>query len=366
MVDVPTLTDGVVILRKHSEDDIGGIVEQSNDPLSIAWTTVPQPYGLDDAKRFVREIMPGGWASDEEWGFAIEVDGRFGGTVSLRNKSDRRAEVGFGAHPAIRGTGAMERALRLLLEFGFAEQGLEVVGWWANAGNWGSRKLAASVGFSIDGTVRRWLPHRGELVDAWVGTLLKDDPREFRIPWLDVHRVQGNGLVLRPMTDEDVPRIVEACSDHRTQHWLGGLPSPYTDESARSYLHGQREKLAANGGVTWAITEPEASGDRLLGAISLFDHTPEVEVEIGYWAHPEARARGVMTRAVPQVTAYAFETLGVAKVKVGAAAENTASLHVIEACGFRRYGVERLGTRVGDGHADLALYDLLREEWAAS
>jgi len=364
MASAPTLTDGVVTLRRHREDDVAGVVEQSNDPLSIAWTTVPQPYGVEDARRFVREIMPGGWASDQEWGFAIEVDGRFGGTMSLRNQGDRRAEVGFGAHPAIRGTGAMERAIRLLLDYGFDEQSLKVVAWWANVGNWGSRKLAASVGFSIDGTVRRWLPHRGELIDAWVGTLLRDDPREFRTPWLDLPRLEGDGLALRPMTEADVPRIVEACSDPRTQQWLGGLPTPYTEESALTYLQTRRENLARDQGVTWAITEPGASGDLLLGAISLFDHTREVEAEIGYWVHPDARSRGLMTRAVRVVTTYAFEGLGVAKVKISAAVENTASLHVIEACGFRSYGVERLGTRVGDGHADLALYDLLREEWA--
>ena len=57
----------------------------------------------------------------------------------------------------------MERALRLLLEWGFAEQGLQTVVWWANEGNWASRRLAWRLGFTFEGTLRRWLPQRGEL-----------------------------------------------------------------------------------------------------------------------------------------------------------------------------------------------------------
>ena len=73
--DVPTLTDGVVTLRAHAEDDVPGVLEQSTDPVSRAWTTVPVPYTRDDAKRFVRDVMPGGWLADKEWGFAVAYDG---------------------------------------------------------------------------------------------------------------------------------------------------------------------------------------------------------------------------------------------------------------------------------------------------
>ena len=76
------------------------------------------PYSMEDAHTYVGEIMPRGWADDSEWGFAVEVDGRYAGTISLRNEGSGRAEIAFGAHPWVRGTGAMERALRLLLSGG--------------------------------------------------------------------------------------------------------------------------------------------------------------------------------------------------------------------------------------------------------
>src|SRR3954452_16826670 len=50
---VPTLTDGVVTLRAHTPDDIEAVVEQSADPLSVRWTTVPTPYEGSDGEQFV-------------------------------------------------------------------------------------------------------------------------------------------------------------------------------------------------------------------------------------------------------------------------------------------------------------------------
>ena len=140
------------------------------------------PYTRDDARTYLRHIIPGGWETDREWGFVVEAvddDGnaRFAGTISLRNEGEGRAEIAYGSHPWIRGRGLMERALRLLLEWGFAERDLQTVIWLARRGNWASRRLAWRLGFTDEGTLRGWLQQRGELSDAWVGTLLREDER---------------------------------------------------------------------------------------------------------------------------------------------------------------------------------------------
>src|SRR4051794_21977907 len=206
---VPTLTDGVVTLRAHRADDVEGVLEQSRDARSQRWTTVPVPYERADAVHFVAELVPRGWAGNTEWAFALEAEGRFAGTVSLRSAGSGRAELGYGAHPWARGTGYAERGLRLLLEWGFAELDLRTVIWWAHVGNWASRRLAWRLGFSVEGTLRDWQPQRGELCTSWVGTLLRDDPRQPRSTWLENPVVGGDGVRLRPFTPDDVPRVVE-------------------------------------------------------------------------------------------------------------------------------------------------------------
>lgn len=356
----PTLSDGVVTLRPHRHDDAPGVLEQCEDPLSQRWTAVPVPYSLAEAERFVDETVAVGWLSDVEWAFAIEAEGRFGGTVSLRNEGDGRAEIAYGAHPWLRGTGHVHRALRLLLDWGFDERGLESVIWWTHRGNWGSRRAAWRLGFEVDGTVRRWLTQRGELHDAWVGTLLREDPREPRSAWLECPVLEGDGVRLRPIVVADAPRIQEACSEERTQRWLGQLPHPYRLDDALAYVESRTQQRAEGTGVTWAVTA--GGDDALLGTIGWFAWTPGVECEIGFWTHPDARGRGLMTRALGVLTRHAVEDPGVARVTAYAAVGNAASRHVIEANGFRQYGVARLGAQVRDGRADLALYDVLAPE----
>jgi RimJ/RimL family protein N-acetyltransferase len=362
--DVPTLTNGVVTLRAHRPEDVPRVVEQGQDPDTQAWTQVPVPYDVVDAEQFVNELVPGWWGAGTEWAFAVEVGGEFGGTVSLRDEGNGRVEVAFGGHPAVRGTGAMERALRLLLEWGFAEQGATTVVWRAFVGNWPSRRLAWRLGFTLEGTLRRYLPQRGALRDAWVGTLLRDDPREPRTTWLEVPELEGDGFRLRRVRESDAPRIHEGTAEPTTQRWLGHKPAPYTLDDADAYIQRRYELAASGECVTWAIADPV--DDRLLGTVLWFNWTPGVECEIGWWTHPEARGRGLATKAARLVTGHVFETLEVKRVTAFAAVENTASRRVAEAAGFRQYGVERYGAHVRDDWVDMALYDVTASDWAAA
>jgi RimJ/RimL family protein N-acetyltransferase len=371
---VPVLTDGLVTLRAHRTDDIDGVWEQCNDPVSQRWTTVPVPYARADAERFVSEEVPAGW-SQGGWAFAVEAPDeagrpRFCGTVELRDEGNRRAEVAYGAHPWARGRGILLRALHLLLEWGFTEQRLRTVIWWANIGNWASRRVAWRLGFSCDGTLERWLAQRGDLLDGWVGVLHVDDERAPRHDWLEPPRLVGQRLVLRPLRDQDAERVAQACDDEVTARWLDALPSPYTVQDARAYLLRCREQHASGTGLTWALADP--AGDLLLGCVSLSGLRPDREAEVGWWLHPLARGRGVMTEACALVVRHSFARrdaggLGLRRLAVAAADGNTASHRVIEANGFTRVGRERLALRMRDGTpVDALRYDLLADEYATS
>jgi RimJ/RimL family protein N-acetyltransferase len=368
--DVPTLRDGDVTLRAHRPEDATGSLEQCLDPLSRQWTTVPLTYTLDDAKRFVTQAMPGGWADDTEWGFAVEAldaEGvaRYAGTISLRNEREGRAEVAYGSHPWVRGTGVMERALRLLLRWGFEERQLQTVIWWANRGNWASRKVAWRLGFTFEGSLRRWLPQRGELLDGWVGTLLAGDPTHPTTRWYDVPRLVGDGVVLRTHTDADVPRIVEGCRDPLVSGWIGQIPAPFDEGDARRWLESLGERHASGTAVTWAVAD--ADTDALIGTVDLFDVRPGRDAEIGYWLHPEGRGRGVALQMCRLVLRHAFVPeddggLGLQRVRAVAAEDNTASRRVLERSGLEQQGRERLLVLTRGGLVDGAVYDILARD----
>jgi RimJ/RimL family protein N-acetyltransferase len=360
----PTLTDGVVTLRAHRADDVPRMVEQCRDPASIAWTTVPVPYSETDAEDYGLKVLPEGWAKGTEWAFAVEVEGRYAGTISLRDEGPGRAEIAYGSHPDVRGTGAVLRALRLPVDWGFAELGLQTIVWQAFTGNWASRKVAWRLGFTVEGTLRRYLPQRGARRDAWIGTLLRDDPREPRSTWLEVPVLEGDGFRLRAVRADDAPRIHEGTAEPETERWLGHKPAPYTLDHATTFVERRRELEATGQSVTWAVADPD--DDRILGTVLWFNHTPGVECEVGWWLHPDARGRGLATRAVRTVVDHVFATMDLKRVTALVAAGNTASRAVAERLGFGLYGIERYGAWVGAGRADLALYDVTASEWAAA
>lgn len=214
--------------------------------------------------------------------------------------------------------------------------------------------------------MRQWLPKRGGLGDAWVGTLLRGEDLRPRHEWYDVPRIVGTQVVLRLHAERDVPRVLEACNDKRTAHWLSELPQPYTLEHAQQFVAMRSEAMASGTGLHWMIADP--STDAALGVVSLMRITRGREAEVGYWAHPDARGRGLMTEAVRLAVRHAFVPvedggLGLSRLSAYAGADNTASRHVIEVNGFVQTGVQRQTEHLRDDVVDLAGYDLLREEF---
>jgi RimJ/RimL family protein N-acetyltransferase len=371
--DVPTLTDGVVTLRPHRREDVAGIVEQCQDPDSIRWTTVPVPYGPADAEQFATEMAPRGWREGTSYGWAIEgLDDagrpRFAGSIDLRPDEAGGAEVGFGLAPWARGHGLMHAALRLAVDWAFADAGFTVVHWRAHVGNWASRRVAWARGFRFEGTVRKLLPQRGELLDGWVGSLLPTDSGKPVTRWFEVPTLPGSAVVLRAFADADADRVAQACSDERTRHWLAGLPSPYTRLNALEFIHRRRELHATGAGVWWCLADP--ASDECLGNVSIMqlDDLDPSSGEIGYWAHPDARGRGVMTEAVRLVVRHAFAApdvggLGLRRLSLFCAAGNPASAYVAKQAGFVQTGTQRAAEPLGDGsYDDLLAFDLLAEE----
>lgn len=187
------LTDGVVLLEPPTEADVESITRACQDREIAQWVPVPQPYGEQDARSFVANVAGPGWESGAEltWGVR-EPDGTLLGMIGLHRIELRTAEIGFWLAPWARRRGVMSRAVALVLDAAFAPDGLDLarVTWRAVVGNWPSRRVAWRAGFRVEGTVRAELAHRdGVRRDAWVGTLLRGDPRRPNEPWVGEHEL---------------------------------------------------------------------------------------------------------------------------------------------------------------------------------
>ncbi len=156
-------------------------------------------------------------------------------------------------------------------------------------------------------------------------------------------------LVMGSWTEDDAPAVYAACQDREIQRWIPDIPRPYTLEHARQFVN------APDG---FAIRE----NGELIGSISL-GVTAHNTASIGYWCVPQARGRGIMTRALRRVCRYALDKLAVHRIELTAARDNLASQRVAEKVGFQREGVMRSKHAHPDGHRiDEVLFSLLPGE----
>ena len=98
--------------------------------------------------------------------------------VGLHARDATMREIGFWTAPWARGQGVMTAAARLVCRWGFDElqpRAHRVVGRrrQRRARGGSPRRL----GFTVEGTCRARLLHRGERLDAWVGGLLRGELR---------------------------------------------------------------------------------------------------------------------------------------------------------------------------------------------
>jgi RimJ/RimL family protein N-acetyltransferase len=387
-MDAPRLTgpddaDVRLVLRPHGPDDVEAVVELCRDPTMAERTRVPQPYTRDHAEQFVRDTAAR-WADGTELIFAIDAEDagatghdrsggplRYAGNLALRPGDGGAVEVGYALSPWARGRGIMADALRTALRWAFDDLGVHVAHWQAHVGNWPSRRVAWACGFRVEGTVRGLLEARGVRYDGWIGSLLRGEELAPAHPWLEAPVIRGRAVVLRPWREDDAPRVAEACGDPVSRRWLPNLPAPYTLADAQWYVRTREEEHAQGSAVYWCVADPD--DDRCLASLGLMGLSgPNPRNEIGYWAHPDARGRGVMTEATRLGLRHAVLPrldggLGLDRVTLRAATTNVASNLVAQRAGFTRTGVARHVDRRDDGtFDDLALYDALADEVLAT
>jgi RimJ/RimL family protein N-acetyltransferase len=151
--------------------------------------------------------------------------------------------------------------------------------------------------------------------------------------------LQADGLVLRPWRYEDADQVLVLAADAESRRWSPSLRTVDDLAAAEAWIANRLRRR-----TDWAV-EDAATG-RLVARIGLHHHDPEEEVcEVGYGVWPAARRRGVASRALETVLAYAFaprpEGLGRHRVNLMHFLGNVASCRVAWSHGFAYEGVAR-------------------------
>jgi RimJ/RimL family protein N-acetyltransferase len=177
------LSDGGVLLRPPAEsdvDEIYGAVRESLEEL-LPWMAWSHPdYQRIETAEWVRATNQA-WANDTEYSFAIldRAGGAFLGTCGLNaiDRLNRWANLGYWVRSTATRRGVATRAARLIADFGLRELALDRIEILAATGNEPSQRVAAKVGTTREGVLRRRLRVGEASYDAVVFSLIRDDPQ---------------------------------------------------------------------------------------------------------------------------------------------------------------------------------------------
>jgi len=358
------ISAGRLHLRPWTPYDEDVLLTMFTDPEVVRWTPAPVPFTREEARRRLTEAYPERWRTGAGATFAV-LDSTSGGVlawVSLFHVADGAAEVGWACLPHARGTGVATDAVQALCRWGFAALGLDVVEALIAVGNWPSRAVAEKCGFTVDGTRRHAMPQRGRRVDAWAASLLATDEVTDRRPLPPPPTLTDGVVTLRAFHPGDAADVARACDDPETARWLP-VPSPYTLEDGRTYVGQTAPGRWADGTeATFAVTD--AVSGELLGDCGLKLERRSLGLgEVGYWAAPWARGKGVASRAAALLAWWGVQELGLNRVELVADVENVASLRAAEKAGFVREGVARQARPARDGSGrDMLQLSLVRTD----
>ena len=161
---------------------------------------------------------------------------------------------------------------------------------------------------------------------------------------------------LEPLSERHLNALTELIADADIVRFTR-IPEPPPDDFVPTwiarYLDGRRD------GTREAFAIRDERGEFAGLAMAPAIDPVAREVELGYMLAPAARGRGIATRALDDLTRWAFDELGALRAYLIINADNGPSLRVAERCGYVREGVMRSLHLKQDIRVDAALYSRL-------
>ncbi|MFG2058692.1 GNAT family N-acetyltransferase [Micromonospora sp. NPDC048930] len=334
-----------VRLRPSRLTDVADTVAACADPVTQRFMPgMPDPYTEESARWWITEGEPAAWAAGgASYAIADRATDRLLGAVGLSNPvpARRQLEIGYWVAPWARGRGVATAATRALAEAAFAA-GTARLELLTDQENTASQRVALAAGFRPEGVRRSAGTARdGGRYDLAAWVRLADDPpgpTARLLPDLPDGRLTDGVVTLRRLGPADADPL----------HRLHALPEvvanrvppvPPTRESIERRCRLAESHWLAGRSADLAILDA-ATGTVAGGCALVYDEPATGQAMLGYSLLPEARGRGLATRAVELLADWAFD-VGLARLWAGTRPENVASQRVLEKVGFQREGLLR-------------------------
>lgn len=177
-------------------------------------------------------------------------------------------------------------------------------------------------------------------------------------------RLVTRRLVLRRITAQDAPALLDIFGDERVAQFLDG-PTLTGLAEAQEIVDWAAEVFRQGHGLRWGITRHD--DPRPIGTCGYHRWSAvDARAEIGFDLAPAYWRQGIMTEALRRVLAYGFADMQLNRVQAHVLPSNAASLGLLDSLGFQREGVLRQYRFYRGRYNDEVVLSLLRSEFPAS
>jgi len=167
-------------------------------------------------------------------------------------------------------------------------------------------------------------------------------------------------LLLRAATEADVSAICEAVAEsaEHLQRWMAWCTPDYGRAQVESFVRAQPQAWREGREYNFLILDRHSG--KLLGSCGLnrLDWLNRL-ANLGYWVRTAAAGQGVASAATMLVLGFALEQLGLQRIEIVAAVENTASQRVAEKVGAKREALARNRCRTAGVQQDAFVYSVI-------
>ncbi|QFR95879.1 GNAT family N-acetyltransferase [Streptomyces tsukubensis] len=167
--------DGALLcpLEPRHADELLAHIDRGRDHIG-RYTPLPDVVVDAPSARAYLQAYADKRAADGGEIFGIRSGGVLVGGVMFRlfDAATGNCEIGCWLEPGAAGRGLVTRAVRLLIDWAFAERGMHRVEWIAASGNEASVATARRLGMTRDGVLRQSGLHRGVRHDMEIWSVL--------------------------------------------------------------------------------------------------------------------------------------------------------------------------------------------------